>query len=132
MIPPVFQFFLNVGQRQKLLLYLLNSKPCRIIAVKFAERVAHLIPAIYILIIIQTAVIARHPEKLSHIHGAGTLFIGQQGLIHFLSVADPDGLHGAPMFCVKQLQHRLRLILYRTGRCLLYQYITVSSVLEGK
>ena len=83
------------------------------------------------LVIIERSVVSRDTEEIPHIDCLGTLFIGEQRLIHLLAVADADHLD-VFLLAAEELAHCFGLRLDGASGGLLHEDVAVLAVLEGE
>ena len=126
---PCLQLIPDVLQGEQLLLDLLYGEQLCIAGVELGERGALAVAVGEVLVVVQVAVVRRHAVEVAEVDGMGALLVGEQRLIHLLTVPDADG----PDFivCAKKLFHRLGKVSDGASRRLLHQDITSVCMLVG-
>lgn len=126
-----FQFFLNILQRGDLGLGLLKVQAVGVVGVEFFDLGTLGVALLEELVIVQTAVVSGYTVEVAHVLGFGALLLGEQCLIHLLSVADADDFD-ILLLASEELANGLGLSLDRAGRGFLYEDIAVVSMLESE
>ena len=126
-----FQFFLNILQGGDLGLGFLKVQAIGVVGVEFFDLRTLGVALLEELVVVQTTVVSGYTVEVAHILGLGALLLGEQCLIHLLSVADAD--HFDILFLAsEELANGLGLGLDRAGRGFLYEDVTVVSMLESE
>ncbi len=86
------QALLNIDQVGDFGLGFLHSEQAGVVAVEFGEGVALGVAFAKVLVVVQAALVAGDAVVVAHVDGVGALLVGEQGLVHLLTVADADGL----------------------------------------
>jgi len=83
------------------------------------------------LIVVEGAIISWHAIEVAHVLGLGTFLVGEEGLVHFLAVADADDLD-VFLLTSEKFAYGFGLSLDSTCRSFLNKYITVLAMFEGE
>lgn len=83
------------------------------------------------LIVVEGAIISWHAIEVAHVLGLGTFLVGEEGLVHFLAVADADDLD-VFLLTSEKFAYGFGLRLDSTCRSFLNKYITVLAMFEGE
>lgn len=125
------KFFLNILQTRNLLFRLFQVESPGVIGVELVDEDALGVPFLEELVVVEVAVVGRHPVEVAHVNGLGCFFLGQEGLVHLLAMTDTDDFD-VFLLAAEQLANGLGLGLDGAGGGLLDQDVTVTAVLEGK
>ena len=123
------QFVLDVLQGGDLGLGLLEVEASGVVGVKLIYGDLSGVAVLEILVVVEVTVVGRDAVEVAHVFSLGALLLGEEGLVHLLTVADaddPDVLLPA----AEEFTHGLRLRAYGAGRGLLDEDVTVLPVLE--
>ena len=125
----MLELFLDVGEREELLLDLLYGEKGCIGGVERGEGGTGAIAIGEVLVVVEVTVVGRNPIEVAQVDGMGTLLIGEEGLIHLLTVPDADGLD--LVVGLEELPDRLGKVSDGGGRCLLHQDVPGMGMLVG-
>lgn len=126
-----FQFFLNILQGSDLGLGFLKVQTVGVVGVEFFDLGTLGVALLEELVIVQTAVVSGYTVEVAHVLGFGALLLGEQCLIHLLSMADADHFD-ILLLASKELANSLSLGLDGASGGFLYEDIAVVSVLESE
>lgn len=126
-----FQFFLNILQGSDLGLGLLKVQAVGVVGVELFDLRTLGVALFEELIVVQTTVVGGHAVEVAHVLGFGALLLGEQCLVHLLSMADADHFD-ILLLASKELANSLSLGLDGAGRSFLHEDIAVVSVLESE
>ena len=125
------KLFLNVFQTGNLEFCLLQAQTPGIVGVELLNCDTTWITFNKELVVVQVAVIGRNTVKVPHILGLGALFLGQEGLVHLLTVPDTNDLD-ILLLATEELTDGLGLDLDGAGGGFLDEDVAVLAVLEGE
>ena len=135
------ELVLDVCERGDLLLRLFQIKSAGIVGVELFDGGALDIAFLEELVVVQVTVVGRHGIEVTHINGLGGFFLGEEGFVHLLAVADADDtdfgfpstlLRAGRRLVLEQLDDGLGLGLDGAGGGFLDQDVAILAVLEGK
>lgn len=126
-----FQFFLNILQGGDFGLGLLKVQTVGVVGVELFDLGTLGVALLEELVIVQTAVVSGYTVEVAHILGLGALLLGEQCLVHFLSVADADHFD-ILLLASKELANGLSLGLDRASGGFLHEDIAVVAMLESE
>ena len=126
-----FQFFLNILQGSDLGLGFLKVQAVGVVGVELLYLRTLRVALLEELVVVQSAVVSGYTVEVAHILGLGALLLGEQCLIHLLSVADADDFD-ILLLASEELANGLGLGLDRASRGFLYEDVTVVSMLESE
>ena len=126
-----FQFLLNVLQGGDFDLGLLKVQAVGVVGVEFFDLGTLGVALLEELVVVQSAVVSGYTVEVAHVLGLGALLLGEQCLIHLLSVADADHFD-ILLLASEERANGLSLSLDRAGRGFLYEDVTVVSMLESE
>lgn len=126
-----FQFFLNILQGSDFGLGFLKVQAVGVVGIEFFDLGTLGVALLEELVIVQTAVVSGYTVEVAHVLGLGALLLGEQCLVHFLSVADTDHFD-VLLLASEELANGLGLGLDRAGRSFLHEDVTVVAMLEGE
>ena len=126
-----FQFFLNILQGGDFGLGLLKVQTVGVVGVELFDLGTLGVALLEELVVVKSAVVSRYTVEVAHILGLGALLLGEQCLIHLLSVADADHFD-ILLLASEELANGLGLGLDRAGRSFLHEDVTVVAMLEGE
>ena len=87
------QLLLDVCQGGDLCLGLGHGQKLGVVGVELGKGVALGIALIEVLVVVEAALVAGDAVEVAHVDGTGALLVGQQGLVHLLTVTDTDDLN---------------------------------------
>ena len=125
----MLELFLDVGKSEELLLDLFHGEKGCIGGVELSKGGTGAIAIGEVLVVVEVTVVGRDPVEVAQVDGMGTLLIGEQSLVHLLTVPDADGLD--LVVGLEELPDRLGEVADGGGRCLLHQYVTGMGMLVG-
>ena len=109
----------------------LNVQSASVVRVKLAQLATLLVALGEVLVVIEGAVVGRYTVEVAHINCLGALLVGQQGLIHLLTMPDADDLD-VFLLTTEELANGFGLSLDGAGRSLLNEDVTILAMLEGE
>lgn len=128
------QFILDVLKGSNLLLGLLQIQSLGIVRIELLNTCTLYISLFEVLVVVQIAVICRNSVEVTHIYGLGSFFLGEEGFVHLLTVADANhaDLGSIGRLVLEQLDDGLCLGLDGAGGGFLDQDVAILAVLEGE
>ena len=106
-------------------------EPAGVVGVELREGVAVFVAFVEVLVVVQPPVVGGDPVKVAHVDGFGALLVGEEGLVHFLTVADADDLD-VFFLAAEELADGFRLGPDGAGGGLLNEQVAVLAVLKGE
>ena len=126
-----FQFFLNILQGGDLGLGFLKVQAVGVVRVELLYLGTLRVALLEELVVVQTTVVGGYTVEVAHILGLGALLLGEQCLIHLLTVADADHFD-ILLLTSEELANGLSLGLDGAGRSFLHEDVTVVAMLESE
>ena len=123
------ELILDVLERGNLRLRLLEIQPPGVVGVELVDGRALDVTLDKVLVVVQVAVVGGDSVEVAHVDGLRGLFLGQEGFVHLLAVADADDLD-LLLLAAEELAHRLGLGLDGASGGLLDQDVAVLAMLE--
>ena len=84
------ELVLDVGEGGNFFLGFFEIEAAGVVGVELLYSGALDIALLEILIVIQVTVVSRNSIEVTHVNGLGGFFLGEEGFVHLLSVADAD------------------------------------------
>ena len=123
------QLVLNVLESRNHDFRLLQVQPPSIIGVELLDCDALSVALLEILVVIQVAVVGRDSVEVAHVLGLCAFFLGEEGFVHLLAVADADDLD-VFLLAAEEFADGLGLGLDGAGRGFLDEDVAVLPMLE--
>ena len=125
------ELILDILQARDLRLRLLKIQPPGVVRVELVNRRPLDVAFDKVLVVIEVAVVGGDGVEVAHVDGLRGLFLGQEGLVHLLAMADADDLD-VLLLAAEEFADGLGLGLDGAGRGLLDEDVAVLAVLEGE
>ena len=106
-------------------------EPAGVVGVELREGVAVFVAFFEVLVVVQPPVVGGDPVKVAHVDGFGALLVGEEGLVHLLTVTDADDLD-VLFLAAEELADGFRLGPDGAGGGFLDEEVAVFAVLEGE
>ena len=125
------QFLLDVFQRRDLGFGFFQAEAAGVVGVEFFDGDAAGVSFHEVFVVVEVAVVSGDAVEVAHVLGLGALFLGQEGLVHLLAVADADDLD-VLLLSAEELADGFGLGLDGAGGGFLDEDVAVLSMLEGE
>lgn len=115
-----------------------------VVGIEFGEDVALFVAFLEEFVVIEAAVVGRYAIEVAHIDCLGAFFVGEEGFVHLLSVADADDFDGvletlcafafeaAACLLFEELAYGFCLGLDGAGGSFLDEDVAILAVFEGE
>ena len=125
------ELVLDVLQTRNLGLGFFEVEAAGVVGVEFLDGGALGVAVLEEFVVVEVAVVGRDGVEVAHVDGLGGFFLGEEGLVHLLAVADADDFD-VFFLASEEFANSFCLRLDGAGGGFLDQNITVLAVLEGE
>ena len=122
---------MDILQTRYLFLRFLKVEAAGVVGVEFVDGDGFDVAFGEVFVVVEGAVVSGDAEEVAEVLSLGAFFLGEEGLVHLLAVADADDLD-VFLFAAEEFADCLGLGLDGAGRGLLDEDVAVLAVLEGE